>query len=299
MTVAQKPKSNAVVVPQTTLSSAELMAALRQSGMVSEQTSTFRRMKLDGGMLVALDAQGEVEEMFPPKIVKGEPQPSVILRIVEPPVYYNAIWLGPEFDDKGNPTKAFDPNKIGRPDLNKTFAKKYDDAGRQAADKSPGNEAYDQIVAASGNRGEFRGDLQVQIVPESGEMTGEETIYTLSLSASACLDWRGTRRDPEGGVVQDKNFIVQLGELAVEQAIAAGVTDTGGLQMAVLNAMTALRLGGVVAEVYLLRATSEDGNRTWTIPAFKPVHIESVDAPAALADPTTVGPEQNSEDIGF
>lgn len=290
--MANKPGTAMVAAP-TTLSTADLMATLQQSGMVQTSQSTFRRMRLDNGVLVAYDSQGEVVEQFPPRYKGKEPLPAVTLRIVEPPVYYNAFWLGAEFDDKGQPTGATDPNRIGRPDLNKTFSKHYDDPNKQAEDKNPSNEVYDLLCAATGSRGGFKADVQVQIVPDSGELTGDEPIYTLTLSSSSALDWRGTRKNPTGGTVQEKNFIVQLAEMAVEQAVEAGA-DAHGQQKAVLDAMTALRLGGVVADTYLLRDQNTDGSRSWTVIAFKPVHIEFPETVAALSDP-----EVNSDDIGF
>jgi hypothetical protein len=278
------PKTSTALTAPTTMTPADIVALLQQSGDLTESTS-FRRMRLDGGVLVTLDGKGEVEEMFPPRMAKGVPQPAVTLRIVEPPAYYNAFWLGPELDEKGQPTGAVDPNRIGRPDLAKQFSKRWDDPARQAADKNPANDVYALIEEATGKRGGFKGDMVVQVVPEDGVLTGNEQPYQLTLSASACLDWRGTRNDPAGGVVQEKNFIVQLAEKAASE------TDEDP-QKAVLDAMTALRLGGVVADAYILQASNNDNSRSWPVIAFKPVHIEvpaAAPAIAAPADPQSVG----------
>lgn len=295
-----KPASTGVMVQPTAISSADITALLQQSGMLSQASTGYRRMRLTGGILYTLDAQGEVEDMFPPKMEKGVTKPSLTVRIVEPPIYYNSFWFDRETDDKGRVQGkgVVDPNRIGRPDLMKNFSKKYDDPEKQATlANSDADKVFDQIAEATGKRGDFKADVQVQIVPESGEMTGEETIYTLTLSGTAALDWRGTRKNPTGGVAQEKNFIVQLAELAVSEAVAAGA-DANGQGKAVLDAMTSLRLGGVVAEIYLISVTSDDGSMTWTIPAFKPVHIEPAtgDAPALTA---TTGGDIASDDIGF
>lgn len=287
----------AVAVPQT-LSPAELAALLQQTGDLPQASSDFRRMRLDGGMLVTLDSQGEVEEMFPPKFVKGVPQPALTVRIVEPPVYFNAIWLGAETDERGQPTGAVDPNRIGRPDLNKMFSKRFDDPSKQAADRSPANDVYDDLVAVTGNRGGFKADLKVQVVPESGQMVGDEPVFTLTLSSSSALDWRGTRKNPTGGVVQEKNFIIQLAEFAASAAAEAG-GDAGAQQLAVTNAMTALRLGGVVADVYILQAQNEDGSRKWPVIAFKPVHVEPLEEAPALEAGGDEPLAQDPDDIGF
>ena len=293
--MAAKPSTAVAVTTPSVLSAADLTALLQQSGNLSQPSSDFRRMRLDGGVLVTLDSQGEVEDMFPPKVQKGVPQPSVTVRIVEPPIYYNAFWLGPEVNERGEPTRAFDPNRIGRPELNKSFSKKYDDPGKQAEDNNPSNEVYDQIAAATGQRGDFRADIRLQIVPESGEMQGDEPVFTLTLSASAALDWRGTRKNPTGGVVQDQNFIVQLAQFAASAAAEAG-GDAATQQKAVLDAMTALRLGGVVADIYLLRASNQDNSNTWTIPAFRPVHVEYGTEAPELTDGAAPA---SSDDIGF
>lgn len=275
MAAPRASKAVAVAAPEN-LSHDALMALLQQSGMAQTPSSDFRRLRLDNGTLVALDSQGEVLEMFPPKFQGKTPLPAVTLRIVEPPKYYNAFWLDADESNGG-----FNADRIGRPELNKSFAKHYDDPADQAADKNPSNEVYDDIARATNKRGDFKADLKVQIVPASGQMTGDEPVYTLTLSASAAIDWRGSRKNQTGGVVQDKNFIVQLAEFAATAAAGAG-GDQAAQAKAVLDAMTALRLGGVVADCYLLRASNEDGSRSWTVPAFVPVHIEYPDAAAAL-----------------
>lgn len=300
MAVARKAAaaSTAVAVVDT-LSPAELMNALQQSGMVQPPSTTRRRMRLDGGVLVTLDANGEVEDMYPPKVVKGVPQPACTLRIVEPPVYYNVFWLGAPKPGEQDRNGTFDASLIGHPEWNGRFVKKYDDPAEQANDQYADLPAYEAVAAASGTRGRFVADLQVQVVPETGEMTGEETIYTLTLSTSSALDWRGTRKAPEAGVAQEKNFIVQLGEFAVAKAIEAGASSKEELQLAVLNAMTALRLGGVVADVYLLRQSNQDNSITWTVIAFKPVHIEMPEANAVLSSGAPAEDADNLDDIPF
>jgi hypothetical protein len=274
MATKSTTRSAVAVVPG--LSREELTAALQQSGMVQQASTSYRRMKLDGGVLVTLDAQGEVQEMFPPRMVKGQELPAVVVQIVEPPVYYNTFWLGPPKPGEQNKDGSFDASLMGHPEWNGQFVKKYDDPAKQAEDQWAHLAEYEAVAAYTGQRGQFKGDVKVRIVPESGELTGEETVYTLTLPASSALDWRGTRKNPEGGVVQEKNFLIQLGELAVAQALEAGITDKGALTQAALNAMMALRLGGVVAEIYLRRQTSNDGSFTWTVISFQPIHIEPV-----------------------
>jgi hypothetical protein len=278
------------VVPAS-LDHDELMAMLGQAGMLSAPSaSNFHRMALVSGSLVT-DQGTPQEESWPPT-KRG---PTMVVRIVKPPVYYNTFFMSA--DEKN---KSVDARRIGRPELNGKFAKKYDDPAEQAADEYANLDAYEALAKFTGNRGSFKADVQLQIIPESGTLTGEEPVYTLSLSTTSALDWRGSTKNPSGGVVQDKNFIVQLAELAIEQATANGASKEE-LQNAVLNAMTALRLGGVVAEVYLVQTQSEtDSSIRWTVVAFKPVHIElGEEQPALTAGESTETPVDDLDDLPF
>lgn len=270
------------VVPAS-LSHDDLMALLGQTGAVA-QGGEFHRLNLKAGVLETDDG-----DMFPPKQERdGTPLPSLTVRIVTPPVYYNALFLSA--DEKNG---AVDAGRIGRDDLNGRFCRKYDDPAEQQRDQNPANEIYDDLVRATGNRGSFKGDMQVQILPESGQFTGDETIYTLTLSTTSVFEWRGSSRDGgEKGSVSDTNFIVRLAQFAIEQAKEAGADETGQKQ-AVLNALTALRLGNVVADIYLVRAVSEkDKSMTWWVISFVPVHVESgEDAPALDSGSETTGDE--------
>lgn len=286
------PTPITAVVPAT-LDNAKLMALLGQAGMIAKGgDSKYRRMSLTAGSLVTDPGQPD-EETWPPT-KRG---PTMTVRIVKPPIYYSSFFLSE--DEKNG---SVDARKIGRPELNGKFVKKYDDPNEGALDEWSNSDVYADIERVTGRRGSFKGDIQLQIVPEDGQMTGDEPIYTLSLSTTSALDFRGTTKNPEGGVVQEKNFIVQLAEFAITQAVEAGVTDEGALSQAVLDAMTALRLGGVVAEIYLITTQSEkDPSQKWTVVAFKPVHVEVGQPVQSLAegDPVAAGPETNSDDIPF
>lgn len=257
------------------LSQEDFMSLLTQSGMVPQGGGDFHRMTLRGGMLVT-DAGTPNEEQWPPTD-KGR-GPAFLARIVKPPVFFNAHFCGEDESDG-----AFDARKIGRPDLNGKFVKKYDDPAEQAADAYANLEGYEAVSSYLGARGAFKADIQLQIVPESGELTGEEPIYTLTLSATSALDWRGTVKNPRGGTVQDLNFIVQLGEFAQAKAIEAG-GDSTAQKGAILDAMTALRLGNVVAAVFIKQASNQENSRSWPVVAFQPVHVETGEAVAALPE---------------
>lgn len=296
--MAKQTTAVAVATP-TVLTPEELTQLLLANGSLAQPTSDFRRMRLDNGSLITLAPSGDTESVFPPRSTRaGVPEPSLTVQIVDPPRPYMAHFLGPEVNERGEPTRAFDPTKIGRPDLMRSFTRRWDNADDQAADRNPANEVYDQVTALVGNRGSWKGDMKLRIAPEDGIFTGEEPVFTLSLSASSMLDWRGTSRDPMAGTVQELNFLVQLAQFAAAQAAEQGA-DADGQRLAALNAQQALRLGGVVADIYLLRDKNDKGI-SWTVIAFKPVHVELPDANAALPEPTPepVDPASD-EDLPF
>jgi hypothetical protein len=290
-TAARGPAGTPVtaVVPAS-LDHDELMAMLGQAGMLPKQSEgNYRRMSLTNGTLVTDPGQPD-EESWPPT-KRG---PTMIVRIVKPPIYYSAFFMAENEANGG-----INANRIGRPELNGRFAKKYDDPEEQAADDFSNLDAYEALANITGKRGSFKADIQLQIMPEDGEFKGDEPVYTLSLSTTSALDFRGSSKNPAGGVVQEKNFIVQLAEFAQAKAIEEG-GDKTAIQTAVLNAMTALRLGGVVAEVYLILTSNEDKSNTWTVVAFKPIHVETgTDVPALTEGEVADDLTTNSDDIGF
>lgn len=268
------------VIPAV-LSNDDLRALLGQTGEVAQGGGDFHRMTLKGGILQTDDG-----EMFPPR----KDGPSLVVRIVSPPVYYNAFFLSEDEKDGG-----FDARRLGRGDLNGRFSRKYDDPAAQARDNNEANALYDQIENETGKRGNFKADMVVQIAPASGEFTGDETEYTLSLSTTSIFEWRGTSRDPFGGSVTDSNFITRLGTLARDNAAAAGL-DEAGQKKAILDALTALRMAGIIAEVSILPQENDEHTRNWWVLSFNPIVIAPFeDAPALEAGPTA----SSGDDVPF
>lgn len=277
--MATKVPTKALTVQ--TLTPGELSDLLKQSGMVA-RGGDFNRLAFAEGVFTAGD------DMF--VYNPGKPTiPAFLARIVAPPVYYSAVFLSADESNGG-----FDPDRIGRPDLRGTFAKKYDNPEEDPFPNA-GTEAFDQIkdkMAEIGTRKPaFKADIQLQIIPESGELQGDEPIYTLTLSTTGVIEWRGSSRNRNGGSVSDKNFMYQLAELAATQAAEAG-GDATAQQTAVMNALLALRLGNVVAEVRNLIGRNDDGSRTWPVISFTPIFIGDSEAAPAL----TAGTD---DDAGF
>lgn len=287
MATAMKATPSTAMVPSS-LTNEQLLAVLGQAGMLNAGggDTQYHRMSLKGGSLKTDEGQPN-EETWPP----AKNGPTMTVRIVKPPVYYNSF-----FCDETEKNRSVDARRVGRPDLNGRFVKKYDDPEEQRADEWANVDVYDDLCALTKSRGQFKADIQVQIMPEDGNFTGEEPVYTLTLSTTSALDWRGSSKNPSAGIVQDENFIVQLAQLA--KAAAEGIEDE---TKKILDAMTVLRMGGVIAEVYLVQAKSEtDASIVWTVIAFKPIHIEwdyLSDGPALEAGEQTL--TANSDDIPF
>jgi hypothetical protein len=274
---APAPNPTTAIVPST-LTNEDLIALLGQAGVISQGGGEYHRLTLKAGVLETDDG-----DMFPP--LKGKP--SLTVRIVKPPVYYNAFFLS----DKGE-NGSINAAEYNRPDMNGRFCRKYDDPAEQAADTNPANTLYDEIAKDTGTRGSFKADIQVQIVPESGTLTGEETVYTLTLSTTSVFEFRGSTRDPGAGSVSAENFLVKLAKFAVAETTEAGA-DEAGQKTAVLNAMTSLRLGGVVADVYLLRAENDAKSMTWWVVSFDPIHVEPPDGGAPALGAGTAAASDN------
>lgn len=254
--------TKAVTVAEQELSSSELTAYLQASGWAEKSTSEkAHRIKLDNGRLVTDDGEMFVYNPSKPHI------PAMTARIVKPLEEYYAIYL--------NDTNAA---LMNRPELGNTFSKKYlvHDDNRRIWDSDLAFEEIKSFPGLVDNFGkplkpQWKGDLLIQILPESGKLTGDETIYTLTLSATSVAEFKGSYRAPEKGSVSDFNFIQKLCQYAMDAS-----TDRSkvALQKAVTAALTSYTMGGVVAEVRILPAENKDMGTSWSVISFDPIHVE-------------------------
>lgn len=261
--------NRAVQTTVTPLSTSDIASLLGESGDLSSGSS-FHRISLKQGMLETDDGL-----MFPSRQMK---EPALTVRIVSPPVYYNAWWLGKD-PNSGNFDITTIPGFEGRTDLLGRFAKKYDNPADQQNDRFANTDLYEAIERATGQRGTFKADMQVQILPEDGQFKGDETTYLLTLNTTSALDFRGSSKNRTGGTAQDKNFIIQLAEFAVARAAEAG-GDEFAQRQEVMKAMEALKTGNVVADVYLPLMKRDNFN--WTAIAFVPRFYQTDDEAPAL-----------------
>jgi len=238
-------------------SAADLNKYLQQTGWAEQSSGEGPlRMKLAGNMLTTPDGDMYVYNPSKPKI------PALTVRIVKPPEEYHAMYVS-----DANATL------MHRPELSNTFSKRY-------IHPNPDHRVWESDLAFDDikNAGLFddngkqikpqwKADILLQIMPDSGTLTGDEPIYILSLSTTSVIEFKGAALNPDGGAISELNFIRKLCKFAME-------ADPEHPQQAVTAALTSLTLGGVVAEVRLLPAENKELARNWTIISFDPIHIE-------------------------
>lgn len=244
----------------TTISQQDLNAALQNAGFASAPSERQARIKLDGNAFTLSDTG----EMF--AFNRNKPEvPAFTARIVKPLVDYMAIFID-EVVASG----------FGRADLAGTFSKKYStpDPERRLW---PSDEVYDELSRADlvdkdnkPVKGSWKGDLYLQILPDSGNLTGDETVYVLTMPVTSVIEFRGSSRQPEAGSVSKFNFMQKLLQFAIG---GEGVTDQN---KAINDALTAYALGGVVAEFRIGRGENKEANRNWPVIIADPIHIEKM-----------------------
>lgn len=276
-------KASTAVAVQQTLSSAELVALLQEAGWAEKPSGeSLPRMSLSGNLLATPDGEQFIYNPKHPEI------PAVTVRIVKPPEEYNAFFLNSKNADA-----------MGRPDLANQFSKRYmqPDATRKVWESDA---AFDDIRARTdlyddyGNalKASWKGDLQLQIVPDDGQLTGSEQVYILTLSTTSLIEFKGTGRAPSAGSVSEENFITKLANFAISKALETGTPP----KKAVLDAMTSLTLGGVVAEGRILMGENKEKNQKWSVLSWTPIHIEPMQEGDQLL--TTGDLTANPDEVG-
>lgn len=249
--------SKAVANKPQTLTSAELNALLQEQGVISKPSSEKQeRISVSAAMLTTSD-DGEMYVYNP----KKPEQPAMTVRILRPVEEYNAIWIDNVV-----------ASSFGRPDLANTFSKNFFEP-REDRRIWPSDEVYDELARANlfdskGKevKGSWKGDLYVQILPESGTLQGDETAYVITLPTTSLIEFRGSSKAPDEGAISDVNFIHKLMDFAQE-----GAEDP---RKAVLDALTSYQLGGVVAEIRIGEGENKERGQRWPVLVFDPVHIE-------------------------
>lgn len=253
------------------LSDSRITEILQEAKLIDSASEQFLRIKLDGSQLVA------GEEIYPYNPKKNEP--CMLVQIVHGPIQYQAKWFNAEAAQIAN-----------RPAITDHMCKSYYDNPAQARKLSEDGASCDacpfgpfipraQIPGTNQARCSWRGDLGVHIVPEDGELKGDEPLWLMTLPTTSMIEYRGTRNAPNAGSATDENFMFKLAKFAVSKAEEWGVDE----QQAILIGLTAYQAGGVVAEVRLPRATNTESGTSWNVISLTPIHIER-----SFADPAPV-----------
>jgi len=244
----------------------EITAILQGAGAIDEEGETFYRLKVDGTNFVSDD------EIWMSNPKTGEP--AFTARILSNPVQFQSYWFNVAKEENNF---VSDGERFGREDMvSGGYCKSYFDNPAEAREVGTNGASCRacQVNPFQKNirpKCSWKGDLQLQIIPEDGVMKGDEVVQTLTLSTTGMIQWRGTKANPQGGSVDGtNNFQFLLAQLALAKAPEWGLTGP----QAINAALTSLVGGGVAAEWRVHRVTNEQAGNTWSVPAATPVHIE-------------------------
>jgi hypothetical protein len=240
------------------LTADEITAILAGHGAVDEADPGYIRMKTSGTNFVTAD------DMWMTNPKAGTP--AFVGRLLSAPVQYQAF-----FFDKSAADKA------GRPEMEKRFCKShYNNPNENREYGTNGASCRECPFNPWGSerpKCSWRGDIAFQIVPEDGQLVGDEPIHELTLSTTGMIEYKGTKKDNVGGSVTDMNFMHRLAVESINNAGEWGVDPNE----AVLIGLNALNEGLVAAEFRSIRAYNEERGMEWYVVSLNPVHIQKPD----------------------
>ena len=272
----------------------EFAAALREAGFLSAASggTEFHRIKMNGSNLMYND------EVIASYNLRTK-EPALIVQLTDAPVEYQAMWFEEPL-----------ARAVGRPEIANKFCRSHFDdpkeARKYAQDGTPCdtcpvhpfmpiNQIPPEAIAQQGaSKCSWKGDVEFKILDvEDGKyVSNDDTLYTMTLATTGIIEFKGSssrKSNPLEGSVSAENFMVQLAKLGLEKWGKEGL----------MRAHTYLRLGGVIAELHLPMAQSQDGSRSYNVPSFKPIDILEVEERTALPSSngaTAEAPSTNTED---
>ena len=260
----QTRKSVSNEVAPATLTPEEISAVLAGAGAIDEQGEEYyTRMKAQGTNLVT---DTDVW-MSNPKT--GEP--AFTARLLSAPTQYQAFF----FD-------AAAAEKAGRPDMVKRFCRSHYDNPAEAREYgtngAPCRPCPFNPFGSERPKCSWRGDVNFQIIPEDGVLVGDEPIYTISLSITGMIEWKGTKRAPNECSVSDQNFMYKLAALSLQSAEEWAVPQ----EQAIIIGLSALNEGLVAAEFRSIIAHNDEKSMEWSVVSLTPVHIQRPTEQAAI-----------------
>jgi hypothetical protein len=273
-------------------------AALREHGFLSAAggSSDFNRIKVSGQNFVyGTDEKGNDNIIASYNPVTKEP--AMYVRIAGQPTEYQKAW----FDKDGALARA-----VGRPEMAGKMCKSHFDDPNEArkfamdgtsCDTCPIHPFVpkDQLPEeAKGKKCAWNADVEFYILDKQPDGTlkqEDDTLYTLSLSTTGVIEFKGSsskKTSPLAGSVSDMNFMVKLAKLGMEKWGEPGI----------LKAMSYFNLGGVVAELRSLPASSGDGAFKYNVTSFNPIDILEIEEATALPGPAAVEGD-DPDDVPF
>jgi hypothetical protein len=272
------------VVPST-LSEADITAALRKHGLLEPEAPAtgINRVTMNGLMFTFDD--GTVATSNP-----KTGAPAFLARLLDTPVEYQAAWL----------TEPL-ARAIGRPEDANRFCKSHFDVESEARKYSESGADCNKCpigpfvpkdsipLEADGRKCQWKADLSFQVV--TPEFTIDDPkVHTLTLSTTSIIEFKGVAKNPVAGSASDFNFMQKLARFGM-------ASDPENPTRGLANALTALRLGGVIVEVRAIPTWNADRSRSWSVASFTPVRIIDVAAADSPALPEVTG--VSADDLPF
>lgn len=288
---AGKPASTALV-PQA-MSQELINKQLRELGFYdSAPMSTVNRIKVDGQVFTA----GDETYFSNPKTGK----PAMLVRIIDVPEEYQGVWLTPTLAAAIN--RPADANTYCKSMFKvESQARKYSADGHDCSQCPIGPFVKKELLPSGdwppGTKCKSRAELLVQILAEDGSLT-DDTVWLFDLSFTGVMEFKGISGKnavaDEGYFAGQPNFIKRLADMG----IASNPDDP---QKGFLRALTALRLGAVIAEVRSIPAKGgANGENKFNVIQFIPAQILDVDETAAgAALEAGHAPTADNEDLPF
>lgn len=264
-------------VAKTTVSDAELTAALREAGVIQEGGTSNPRIKVSGSTFVVGDDVFVYNH-------KNE-QPAFLARLVEPVEEYQGFWFDEQHAELAK-----------RPEIANHMCKSYFKVPTQAKKFSETGYPCGEcpfapfLDSVTGKNCGWKGDLRLQVIPPSGQLTGDEPIYVLSLSITGMIEFVGTRKNPTGGSASAFNFMHKLARMGTE-------SEADNPSLGLMKALTSYKNGGVVVAAKLLPMQNANGSNKWVVPSFDPVAI--IDVPEAASIEAANSPAAEYDDLPF
>ena len=246
------------------LSPEEVTKLLQGAGFLEAPQASFgyQRVKMNGSTFEI----GDEVYVSNPKTKK----PAFIANIVETPKQYQARYFDAE---KRGDMELLET--MGREHLAGGFCKSYFEEPGQAREKNEQGDSCKSCLvnpfvpkakvpeAADGKKCQWRGELLLRVLDEEHKVINDE-IVMVDLSTTAMMEWQGLSSDPTKGYVSDVNFMQKLATLGMSKSPE---NPTQGIYAA----LSALKLGGVIAEVRALPASS--GSNNFNVISLTPIDI--------------------------